>query len=190
MAHRRGGSNRGGKIRRQTQWDALNGWSSTTFNIAGEGFVLAFSEFNQVVTVGPVPPPTPLTIIRSLLSWRVLSPAPVAGDVFYGGIGMCVVTQEALDEAILGGKSIPLPVSDASSDVWFLHEFIAGQLPDPISNGGQSAFNGGLIESRAMRKIDDGYQVVIVGERDPEDTPPAGSVFDLDIELRVLVKVA
>jgi len=179
-----------GKVRRQTQWDALDGWTQQVFSVPGEGFVLAFSEFNQVIVVGPYAPATPLTITRTLVSWRVLGPE-ASNTAFFGAIGMCLVTQDALDQALLGIKSIPLPVSDASSDVWFLHEFIGGLNPNAVA-GSETVGTGnvGLIESKAMRKVDDGMQVVLVGERDAELSISPADRFQLSVNLRVLVKVA
>jgi len=176
----------GGK-RRQTQWDAQNQWSAVTFLAAGEAFVLAFSEFNQVITVGPVSPPTPLTIIRTIVDYRVSSTG-TAGE-FFGAIGMCIVTQDALDQALLGIKSIPTPVADASSDAWLLHSFLHGKSSG--TTAGETGFNtDATIESKAMRKIDDGYQVVLVGERDANLGSVGGGVFVLNTILRALVKVS
>jgi len=185
MAHRR--SFRSGP-RRQTQWDSLFNWTAQLFSAPGEGFVMAFSEFNNVITVGPVPPPTPLTITRTILSWNVLG-SEAGGLRFFGAIGMCVVTQDALDQALLGIKSIPLPVTDASSDVWFLHSFLGGISPDSV-NGQVGTGNVGVIESRAQRKIDDGQQIVLMAERDPEIDIPSAGRFELSVNLRALVKVS
>jgi len=179
-------STRVGKIRRQTQWDALEGWTTTTFSAPGEGFVVAFSEFNTVITAGPVPPPTPLTIIRTLISYAVSQ--SVAPDRFYGAIGVTVVTQDALEQALLGVKSVPLPVSDAGSDAWLLHSFIMGNTATAGVNDGSGVW--GMIESKGQRKIDDGYQLIVVAERDAEVNLVGGSSFVLQLNLRALVKVA
>jgi len=185
MAHRRRNFGSGGK-RRQTQWDALEGWGRVPFVTPGVGSVLAFSEFNNVLVAGPVPPPTPLTLIKSIFTWRVNDPnnAP-----FYGAIGGLVITQQALDEALLGTKTLPLPVEDAAADVWFLHSFIGGITRD-TALGFDGSGLGDVIISKAMRKIDDGYQIVFVGQRDPELDVTDGSTFTLNFNLRALVKVS
>jgi len=178
----------GGKVRRQTQWDATNQWTSQPFTAPGESFVLAFTEFNQVITVGPVSPPTPLTIIRTIVDWAITDFVPGS---FFAAIGMCLVTQDALDQALLGIKSIPTPISDSSSDAWLLHNAIAGVKRDITTGSVADGYNlVGRIESKAMRKIDDGFQVVLVGERDAGLGGTNGTDFTLTTTIRALVKVS
>jgi len=185
MAHRRG-SFRSRAPRRGTQWDALPGWGRIPFQTPGIGSVLAFSEFNNVLVSGPVPPPTPLTLVKTIFDWS----ANEGNDgAFFGAIGGLVVTQQALDEALLGTKTLPLPVEDAASDVWFLHSFISGVQRSTVLTERTDGSNiRGQIISKGMRKIDDGYQIVFVGQRDDE-TSVFGSNFTLEFNLRALVKV-
>jgi len=180
-------STRVGKVRRQTQWDALPFWTEQTFSAPGEAFIMAFSEFNQVLAAGPVPPPTPLTITRTILNWTLTDSG--TNNAFYGAIGMCVVTQDALDQALLGIKSVPVPVEDAHSDVWFLHEFFAGVLRDSTAGTDGNALTGQII-SKGQRKIDDGQQIVVVVQRDPGTGISTAGNFTLAVNLRALVKVS
>ena len=69
------------------------------------------------------------------------------------------------DQAVaVGVSAIPTPVTELSSDLWFVHQWIMNSVgAGDVNNikGHQMS-----VDSRAMRKVEDGQDVVIVQETD------------------------
>ena len=77
---------------------------------------------------------------------------------------MCVVSDQA--EAI-GITAIPTPITDIESDLWYLHQFFLGDFLFLTSAGFNSPTGvEKSIDSKAMRKVNDGQDVVLVGQSD------------------------
>ncbi len=122
----------------------------------------------------------PFTVIRTVGLIYVASDQTAAFEVPFGGLGLAVVSDQA---AAIGVTAVPTPITDESSDLWFLYQFWVA------SGAGQAASqsNGARVfafDSRAMRKVPDGADVVTVIEN--------GSAFDgaeFVVKLRMLIKL-
>ena len=75
------------------------------------------------------------------------------------GFGIAVVSEQA---SIAGILSIPTPVLDSPSSLWFVHKFMFSH-----QNGGAQIQQPAVvasIDSKAMRKVELGSDVVVVVE--------------------------
>jgi len=104
----------------------------------------------------------PFTIIRTHLLIHISTDQFVASELQIGAVGICVVSQQA--EAI-GVTAVPTPVTDAGSDLWFLHQWIMNRNVFGTGVG----FDGNVgqiyeVDSKAMRKVDEDEEVVVVSE--------------------------
>ena len=97
-------------------------------------------------------------------------------------MGLAVVSDQA---TAVGITAIPTPIANMESDLWFVHQLLYSQFTFISGVGIQ---DGGLqqyeIDSKAMRKVDIGQDVVVVGERSV-----AGGGIDVVIGGRMLIKV-
>jgi len=164
---RRGSFFRGGRQRRETQWLDVPTVSSA---LTATGGVLLASLTTAEKALRP------FTIVRSRLDVLFSSDQQSASEAYGGAVGMCVVSDQA--EAI-GVTALPTPVTDRISDLWFLYqqmfgEFVVGGAVTGIEVG-QHFYS---IDSKAMRKVEEGNDVVVVAE------------FDVGIGFGSLISVA
>ena len=122
----------------------------------------------------------PFTITRTIGELVVQSDQNAAVENPFGAFGGLVVSDKAV---ATGATAIPDPVSEPSSDSWFVYQ--------PWSAEGAASTNVGrplqryLIDSRAQRKVQDGDQFVFV----MANASAADGVL-FSISLRVLVKLS
>ncbi len=77
-----------------------------------------------------------------------------------GAYGICIVSQDAF---AAGVASMPGPFSDASSDLWMVHQFMFA--PVRVGTGGfQEVAIQYTIDSQAMRKVTEEERVVSIVE--------------------------
>ncbi len=144
---------RGGSMRRETLWldvqevsSALPSANSATFLNSLGGGALALR---------------PFTIVRSRFSWMLRSDQRAASEVFQSAFGICVVSDQA---SAIGVTAIPTPFTDLGSDLWLLHEIMAQQISVTTDVGVLLAGVGSSIDSKAMRKVEDGQDIAVVVE--------------------------
>ena len=95
-----------------------------------------------------------------------------------GAFGAVIVTDAA---AAIGITAIPGPVTDASDDNWYLWESFMGALAD--NTGGNIASTNvpmQVFDSKAMRKVETGFQIAFVVENASATT---GFRFTMSISL-------
>jgi len=83
-----------------------------------------------------------------------LTVATAAGDGFSGASGLCIVTVDAFNAGV---ASLPDPIADAGSDIWFWHEFFDIHTLTTTLADGVNAVGAHVriaIDSKAMRKMD------------------------------------
>ena len=124
----------------------------------------------------------PFTIVRTRLLVSIITDQVAASETQVGAIGMCVVSDQAV---AAGVGSIPTPITDIASDFWFVHQLLYNDFVFAtgigFQDGGSKQYE---VDSKAMRKVNDAEDVVVVGE-----FSSAGSGgFDLTIGGRVLIK--
>ena len=86
----------------------------------------------------------------------IQSDQAAANEQQFGAFGLAVVSEAA---ATAGIASLPDPITEISEDLWFLYT--------PFLQSTNGGANNGLgfhypLESKAMRKVTDGYQVAII----------------------------
>ncbi len=106
----------------------------------------------------------PITImrVRGLLTWR--SDQVTVDEVVMGAFGLCLVTESAITAGV---ASIPGPFTNADDDVWFAHQFVYDRLEFQSGTGvgqGMTTHVQYDLDSKAMRKGEDGQSVAVVWE--------------------------
>ena len=75
---------------------------------------------------------------------------------------MAIVSDQA---SAIGVTAIPTPITDMASDLWFVHQMIYGELFFTTGVGyDPQAMTNFEIDSKAMRKVDIGQDLVVVAE--------------------------
>ena len=103
---------------------------------------------------------TPFTIVRTRGVFFARSDAAVT-ETYNVAMGYAVVTEQA---SAIGITAVPTPDTDRDSDSWFVYEEIANRLFVADATG---MINDGMMirfDSKAMRKVEDGQDLVGVAE--------------------------
>ncbi len=104
----------------------------------------------------------PFTIVRTRYLLNVASDQEAATEGYSGALGLCVVSDQA---SAIGITAVPTPITDMGSDLWFLHQvWAARELHDTSAGLGANVGYTTEIDSKAMRKVDIGEDVLIVLE--------------------------
>ena len=103
----------------------------------------------------------PFTIIRTRGVIRVRSDQNGANEDYGASFGKAVVSDQA---SAVGVTAVPTPTTESASDLWFVYEFVMGQLQVPTAVGAYEAGVERIIDSKAMRKVEDGQDLVSVIE--------------------------
>jgi len=141
---------RGGRQRRDSIWLAT---ATSEFTIAAASTtVLAFALGASALALRP------FTIVRERNNWFVRSDVVTGGEVWGCALGACVVTEQA---NAIGSSAVPTPITDQDSDQFYMYDEIYGRF------GGTAVEEVGarkVVESKAMRKVGDNDQAIIVFE--------------------------
>ncbi len=153
-ARRSGRIFRGGKSVRETLWVGL---AATRTNItAPSTAVIINSPAAALLALRP------FTIVRTR-GWFFVGSDQIANIETYGcSLGFSVVSDQAL---AIGITAVPTPESDADSDAFWVYESITGEMK-LISAAGfvDPSGVGKDYDSRAMRKVEDGFDMAFVIE--------------------------
>ena len=156
---RNSGFNRG--PRRAVDWSAsapIAGYSG----LAGSSAVIS-ENFTPIVGGE--------TIIRTRGLFSYGSDQVAATEDIVGAFGICVVTAQALS---VGITAVPHPATDASWGGWLYHTFFAQQMRFASAIGLEPQWvNNIVIDSKAMRKVDEDERLVVV----IENTSTTGMLF-------------
>jgi len=124
----------------------------------------------------------PFTVVRSRFLVGIESDQSAQSERQVAAIGMAVVSDQA---SAIGVTAIPTPITDMGSDLWFVHQLMYAQFLF-ITGAGIDSQNmtSFPIDSKAMRKVDIGQDLVLVAEI-------GGNADGVNITLggRMLVKV-
>jgi len=153
-ARRSGRFIRGGKAVRESLWVLLGG-SATTIT-GGTGSVLVNAPNAALLALRPY------TVVRSRGFIHVKSDQAAAAEDQAIVIAQCVVSDQAVD---IGVTAVPTPVTDGGSDLFYMYQTLmashgAGTVD---SEEGQWV----QYDSRAMRRVDDDEQNILVLESHP-----------------------
>ena len=141
-------------VRRQTRWLDLPATSVSLAGASTAALILSLTAEELALR--------PFTIVRVRLSWFIKTDQFVASETQQAAVGMAVVSSQS--EAI-GATAVPTPFTDLSSDLWLMHDIISNQ--NVFGTGVGFDQIGGvehLVDSKAMRKVEDGQDVVVVLE--------------------------
>ena len=143
---------RGGVNRRSTFWIQIAS-AQTTLAAAGGALI---TQANAALLAF-----RPFTIIRTRMTFLLRSDQTAAVEYQTAAYGQVVVSDQA---AAIGVTAIPTPVTDGGSDLFFLYQLMmAGHsdLTDRMNPVGLYQ-----VDSKAMRKVEEGQTVIGVGEHD------------------------
>ena len=156
--------------RRATQWLGSADQTDRT------GLAAATAIFDQFFNFGE-----DATIVRTRGSLWVSTDQSANNEEPFGALGFSVVTDQA---AAAGVASLPTPITDEASDNWFLWiPWMAG-LRVADATGIMNPWVEYKFDSKAMRKVDDGDNVVVMLEN---ASAADGALFI--IKFRMLVKL-
>ena len=143
---------RGGMKRRETVW----------FQFAYQANTMAASATAILSTVlnAAALELRPFTIVRSRFVWQSRSDQSAATEAFIGNIGMAIVSDQA---SAIGVTAVPTPATDLGSDLWFLIQQWIGRFV-LVGTDVTTEHTFREIDSKAMRKVDIGQDMVIVKE--------------------------
>ena len=100
-------------------------------------------------------PPLGETVLRTHVRLFVKTDQASGVENQVGSYGIIVVTDRAV---AAGAASIPGPFTDGGDDGWFVHQPIVGQNDTEFGGIGYD------IDSKAMRKVEDGGEIAIMVE--------------------------
>ena len=103
----------------------------------------------------------PFTIVRTRGMFGLRSDQAAVSEDYSASIGMAVVSDQAV---AIGATAVPTPETDRSSDLFFLFETLAGKLEVTTDVGRFEAGYWKEVDSKAMRRVDQGQDLVVVGE--------------------------
>ena len=133
----------------------LTEWFADPFGV--DSIVLPLSSFiihSSLTAAGLAK--RPFTITRTVGVLAVYSDQAGAVEHPFGALGGMVVSEKAVTT---GATAVPDPVTEASSDEWFLYQSFAGPQSTNIAGGGPMIYQ---FDSRAQRKVQDGEDFVLV----------------------------
>ncbi len=167
---------RGGTNRRATTWIPLEAGRAVMGGAQTAILVAALSAGALALR--------PFTIVRTRGFWHVRSDQVAATEVYGCSLGKCVVSDQAV---AIGVTAVPTPDTDMGSELWFVHEsmyseIFVGAAPSQIGDNGLSS----QYDSRAMRKVEEGQDVITVMETGTALASVSAIVTNVD---RLLVKL-
>jgi len=137
---------------RLTSWLALDGFSQTLNNTAVVVLTMTAAELAK----------RPFTVIRVHLQLHMAPDQFVASELQLAACGLCVVSDQA---AAIGVTAVPTPETDLESDLWFAHQVLVGENTFATGVGFDDHAGWGFsIDSKAMRKVNDDEQIIVVVE--------------------------
>jgi len=174
MAHGNYRSIRGGRSqRRETMWIAFLQTSTVLSAAATANLTNALNAAALALR--------PFTVIRTHLEWLVISDQSAATESFTGNLAMAVVSLQASQ---IGVTAVPTPATDLGSDFFFLHSQWQGRF-DFIGTGtANQCLCSRSIDSKAMRKVDDDSDLILV-----QEAGLLGSGLTSSVGGRVLIKL-
>ncbi len=157
--------------KRLTSWFQF---APTNASMAAAGGTVVFSLNAAALAMRP------FTIIRTRFEYKLRSDQAAAMEEQTAAFGMAIVSDQAV---AVGVTAVPTPIAEMGSDLWFLYKLIFAD-ESALTDRTKRA-RGGSVDSKAMRKVDIGQDLVVVAEM---DTTTGGGVI-LTLGGRMLIKV-
>ncbi len=153
------------RSRRETSWIAI-GASSTALTSAA---ALVASLNAAALALRP------FTVVRTYLEVQYRSDQSGASESSLGAIAMAVVSDQA---TAVGVTAVPTPTTEIGSDLFYLHQVCMTSVTNFTSAGfeGSSFGTHYSIDSKAMRKVNNDSDVILVAE---VDASQEGATIDM-----------
>ena len=136
-------------------------WASVTEQVAN--LALATSAQISNSSNAAVLALRPFTIVRTRMRLSIQSDQTAGSEDQIGAFGIAVVSDQAV---AIGITAVPQPVTDLDSDLWLAHQYLNSSLGLNTAVGFDAQFASTFdLDSKAMRKVEDGQDVVFVKER-------------------------
>ena len=158
------------RSRRETTWFQFTPASFTM--AAASTAVVAFSLNAAALALRP------FTIVRTRFELQLQSDQAAAIERQQAALGMAVVSDQAV---AVGVTAVPTPITDLASNLWFVHQLIFADESN-LTDRTRSATRMS-VDSKAMRKVEVGQDMVIVIE-----TGAFSSGAILEVGGRMLIK--
>ncbi len=123
----------------------------------------------------------PFTIIRVRGVMRLETDQLANSEFQDAKWGMAVVSDQAV---LIGVTAVPTPDTDNTSDLWFAYEAMLNDFKVSSAIGLLVVGSERIIDSKAMRKVEDGQDLVSVIETGPASNGVVVTTFN-----RVLIKL-
>jgi len=147
---------RGGVTRRETVWISIVS-AADTLATPQTGSLLGSLNAAALAL-------RPFTIVRTRGVFYLGSDQAAATEDQAAALGGAVVSDQAV---AVGITALPTPITDKSSDLWFMFQSLMSNIAFLTAAGFQQPAGQQLIyDSRAMRKVEDGQDIVIMAESD------------------------
>jgi len=138
---------------RETSWIGLGG---TEAPLAGTSTAVLAAGFSATTLSL-----RPFTIVRTHVYLSVASDQQLAVESFQMAYGHAIVSDQAF---AIGVTAVPTPQTDHDSDLWMVHQWIGGRLQFATAAGFGEYSKTVEIDSKAMRKVEEGQDIAIVIE--------------------------
>ena len=158
VARRSGLVLRGGSQRRETLWIGIVPSSNT---LAAAGTAVLSHALNAAALAL-----RPFTVVRSRLEWKVDSDQSGASEAYMCHIGVSIVSDQAV---AVGVTAVPTPSTDVQSDMFLLYGLWMGTF-QLVGTSIMSEVDSKTLDSKAMRKVEDGQDLIITQEAGPIDS--------------------
>ena len=124
----------------------------------------------------------PFTVVRTRGFFGIRSDQIVTSESYDGALGYSVVSDQA---SAIGVTAVPTPETDRGSDFFFVYESLMGRFQDQTSAGfHDNALTWTQFDSKAMRKVDEGSDLVITIE-----SSALGTGQTIHHSARILIKL-
>ncbi len=151
---RRGFVTRGRRQVRDTLWFGMAETVTTIASANGAAIMLSLNAAALALR--------PFTIVRTVGYFAVRSDQTAANEIYDAAVGYAVVSDQSV---AIGVTAVPTPWTDLGSDLWFVHQMKMDRFMFISGIGVEnSQVRGWQYESKAMRKVENGQDVIVVGE--------------------------
>jgi len=152
-SHKSGFITRNGVRRRESLWFNTPGITQT---VATNSTAFLLTSLNAAA-LGL----RPFTVVRTRGLISCITDQNAATEDQHGAYGHAVVSDQA---TAIGVTAVPTPVTDNGSDLWFVYERFMSDFQFGTAVGFAKIGGYFSIDSRAMRKVEDGQDIISVVE--------------------------
>jgi len=173
MARKSGFVRRHGRMVRETNW-----FSGTLVNstVAAASTAVLLTSLNAAALAL-----RPFTVIRTRGILQIRSDQTAAAESQQAAYGECVVSDQA---QAIGVTAVPTPVTDSGSDLFYVYEWLLNSLEVTTDIGRYIDQPPYRYDSKAMRKVEVGQDMITVWE-----TGAASDGASLTVFSRALIKL-